>query len=92
VTSNRLSLERELGQSAYIFREYVGDFDRQPAHLVDAGGAWRSTTMQRIDFHFGFSLNRATPAISGVPVNQYFGIGYSLRLDRLFGRTLANSP
>ena len=88
-----LSLERELGQSVDIFLEYVGDFDHQrPAHLLDAGGAWRFTTTQQIDFHFGFGLSQATPALNGVPVNQYFGIGYSFRLDRLFGRTLANSP
>jgi hypothetical protein len=57
-----LSLEREFGSSADLFVEYVGDYDHQPpAQLVDAGGAWRFTTTQQIDFHVGFGVNRSSP-------------------------------
>lgn len=88
-----LSLERELGPSADVFVEYVGDYDHQPpAHLLDGGGAWRFSKNQQFDFHVGVGLNRSSPALNGVPVAQYFGIGYSLRLDRLFGGSVGNSP
>jgi hypothetical protein len=88
-----LSLEREFGSSADLFVEYVGDYDHQPpAQLVDAGGAWRFTTTQQIDFHVGVGVNRSSPALNGVPVAQYFGIGYSLRLDGMFGGLFGNSP
>jgi hypothetical protein len=81
-----LSLERALGRSADVFMEYVGDFDHQPpAHLLDGGGAWRFTKTQQIDVHIGVGLNRSSSALNGVPAAQYFGIGYSFRLDGLFG-------
>jgi hypothetical protein len=81
-----LSLERALGRSADVFMEYVGDFDHQPpAHLLDGGGAWRFTKTQQIDLHVGVGLNRSSSALNGVPAAQYFGIGYSFRLDGLFG-------
>lgn len=81
-----LSLEKALGPSADVFVEYVGDYDHQPpAHLLDAGGAWRFTEYQQIDFHIGVGLNRSSPALNGIPAAQYFGIGYSIRFDRLLG-------
>jgi hypothetical protein len=81
-----LSVERDLGSSAYMFVEYVGDYDHQrPRQLLDGGGAWRFTKTQQLDFHVGFGLNSAT-------VDHYFGIGYSLRLDHLFGGAFGNSP
>jgi hypothetical protein len=80
-----LSLEREIGLWANVFVEYAGDYDHQPpAHLLDGGAAWRFTRNQQIDFHAGVGLNRSSPALNGVPAAQYFGIGYSIRLDRLF--------
>lgn len=81
-----LSLEREFGQSADVFVEYVGDYDHQrPTQLVDAGGSWRFTKTQQIDFHVGVGLNSST-------VDHYFGIGYSFRFDGLFGGTGGHSP
>ena len=88
-----LSLEREFGSSADLFVEYVGDYAHQPpAQLVDGGGAWRFTRTQQLDFHVGFGVNRSSPALNGVPVAQYFGIGYSLRLDGMLGGLFGNSP
>ncbi len=70
------SVQREFGSFADAFIEYVGDYDHQrPAQLVDGGGAWRFTPTQQVDFHAGLGLNSAT-------VDRYFGIGYSVRLDR----------
>ena len=88
-----LSLERELWSSVHLFVEYAGDYDHQrPAHLLDGGGAWQFTRTQQIDFRVGFGLNRSSVALNGVPVDQYFGLGYSIRLDGLFGGTIGNSP
>lgn len=76
------ALERELGANADLFVEYVGDYNhQQPSQLIDSGGAWRFSKTQQLDFHVGFGLNRNS-------VDHYFGIGYSLRFDGLFG----NSP
>ena len=87
-----LSLAREFGSSD-LFVEYVGEYDHQPpAQLLDGGGAWRFTKTQQLDFHVGFGVNRSSAALNGVPVDQYFGIGYSIRLDRLFGGMVGNSP
>jgi len=80
-----LSVERELGPSADIFVEYVGDYDHQrPRQLLDGGGSWRFTKVQQLDFHVGFGLNSST-------VDRFFGIGYSFRLDNLFGGPVGNS-
>ncbi|MGB6562193.1 MAG: transporter [Candidatus Binataceae bacterium] len=88
-----LSLEREFGSAADLFVEYVGQYDHQrPAHLLDGGGSWRVTRLQQLDFHVGFGLNRSSAALNGVPVDQFFGIGYSIRLDGLFGGSVGSSP
>jgi len=80
------SLQREFGAAADLFVESVGDYSHQrPSQLLDGGVAWRITKTQQLDFHAGFGLNTAT-------VNHYFGLGYSIRLDHLWGATLANSP
>jgi hypothetical protein len=74
-----LSLEREFGSHGDVFMEYAAEYDhRRPSQLLDGGGAWRLTKRQQLDFHVGFGLNRST-------VDHYFGIGYSFRLDGLFG-------
>jgi len=81
-----LSLEREFGPFADMFVEYVGDYDHlRPAQLLDSGGAWRFTKTQQLDFHVGLGLNSST-------VNHYFGIGFSFRLDGLFGGPFGHSP
>ena len=72
-------IEKKVGERADLFVEYVGDFpDRAgPRHLLNSGGAYRLTPTQQIDFHVGFGLNRNAP-------NWLFGLGYSIRRDRLF--------
>jgi hypothetical protein len=79
------SVARQLSSSASVFLEYVGLIDHQPpSHLLDGGGAWAFSKTQQLDFHVGVGLNRSSAALNGVPVNQYFGIGYSIRFDGLF--------
>jgi Putative MetA-pathway of phenol degradation len=81
-----LELERAFGPSADMFVEYVGDYDHQrPSQVLDTGGAWQFTKTQQFDFHAGFGLNSAS-------IDHYFGIGYSFRLDKLFGGSIGNSP
>ena len=80
-----LSLERAFGRSVDVFVEYVGDYGQQrPSQLLDTGGAWRFSKTEQLDFHLGYGLNSNT-------VDHYFGIEYSLRLDRLFGGAVDNS-
>jgi len=80
-----ISLEREFDSRGDLFVEYVGEYDhRRPSHLLDGGGAWRFSKTQQLDFHAGFGLNSST-------VDHYFGIGYSLPLDSLFGNP-GNQP
>jgi hypothetical protein len=80
-----LSLSKAFSKSTDVFVEYVGDYDHeQPSQVLDGGGAWRFTPTQQIDFHVGFGLNHKS-------VDHYFGIGYSFRLDGLFGGSIANS-
>jgi hypothetical protein len=75
-----LSLERELGPTHDLFIEYVGDYPNhaRPSQILDGGGSWRVTKVEQLDFHVGFGLNSSSP-------DHFFGIGYSFRLDGLFG-------
>jgi hypothetical protein len=75
-----LSLERDLGPTRDLFVEYVGDYPNhaRPSQILDGGGSWRVTRLQQLDFHAGFGLTSNAP-------DHFFGIGYSFRLDGLFG-------
>jgi hypothetical protein len=82
-----LSLERDLGPTHDLFVEYVGDYPNhaRPSQILDGGGSWRIARLQQLDFHVGFGLNSSSP-------NQLLGIGYSFRLDDLFGGSVGSSP
>lgn len=80
------SLGRKFGPSANMFIEYGGSYDHQrPTQVLDAAAQWRFTSTQQIDFQVGFGLNRSS-------VDHLFGVGYSFRLDGLFGGSIGNSP
>jgi hypothetical protein len=82
-----LSLERDLGPTGDVFVEYVGDYPNhaRPSQILDGGWSWRVTRVQQLDFHAGFGLNSSSP-------DHFLGIGYSFRLDGVFGRSVGNSP
>jgi hypothetical protein len=75
-----LSIERELGPTRDLFVEYVGEYPNhaRPSQILDGGASWRVARLEQIDFHAGFGLNSSS-------VDHFFGIGYSFRLDGLFG-------
>ena len=77
-TETTFALERELGQRAFLFVEYVGDYSVHggPSYLFSSGGGYRVTPTQQVDFHIGIGLNDNAPA-------YIFGIGYSFRIDNL---------
>lgn len=72
-------IEREVSPRAGLFVEYVGDYPNsgRASHLINAGGAYRVTPTQQLDFHLGGGLNDAAP-------DYFFGLGYSIRFDGLF--------
>ena len=76
-----LVIEREFGRRGDLFAEYIGDYSNQerPSQIIDVGGGWHLTSTQQLDFHLGFGLTQSAP-------HHYVGIGYSLRVDGLFGR------
>jgi hypothetical protein len=73
------AVEREVAARADVFIEYFADGPQHgiPSQAINAGGSYRLTSTQQVDFHAGFGLNREAP-------NYFFGLGYSFRLDHLF--------
>jgi hypothetical protein len=74
-------VERQITKPWDAFVEYGGDYaqhggSKQVAHV---GTAFKITPTNQVDFHFGFGMSRATPG-------RFFAIGYSFRVDRLWGR------
>ena len=77
-TQHTFVIERNVTERADVFVEYVGDFFDHggSSQIFNAGGAYRLTPTQQIDFHVGFGLNRNAPS-------YFFGLGYSFRHDAL---------
>jgi hypothetical protein len=78
-TESTFVIEKEIGERAHVFVEYIGDYPvhGSPSYLFNSGAAYRLTPRQQIDFHVGFGLNHNAPDL-------IFGLGYSLRFDGLF--------
>jgi hypothetical protein len=74
-------LEKQLTKRCDAFAEYVGDFARYggSSQIGHFGSAYRVTETQQVDFHFGFGLSHAAPS-------RFFAVGYSVRVDKLWGR------
>ena len=74
-------IEREITKQWQAFAEYAGDFPQRggPKEIVHFGTAYRLTAGQQVDFHFGLGVSRSAPS-------HFFAIGYSLRIDRIWGR------
>jgi hypothetical protein len=77
-TQTTFVLERAIAEKAFLFIEYVGDYNVHggPSYLLNSGAGYQITPTQQIDFHLGLGLNDNAPA-------YIFGIGYSFRIDRL---------
>lgn len=75
-----LDVGRSIGDRFGLFVEYVGGYPAAggSSQLVDGGATYVLTPTQQLDLHVGVGLNRNAP-------NWVFGVGYSFRLDRLFG-------
>ena len=78
-TQTTILIERAFAERAFVFVEFVGDYHEHsgPMLLLNTGGGYRVTPLQQIDFHVAFGLNNNAPA-------YVLGIGYSMRIDRLF--------
>ena len=74
-------VEKEITKPWDAFVEYAGDFTQRgsPSEIAHFGTAYRLTRRQQVDFHFGFGISRAAPS-------RFFGLGYSFRIDNLWGR------
>jgi hypothetical protein len=74
-----VSFEKEIGEHADVFIEYVGDYsDHGPSPIfLNSGGSYRLTKTEQIDFHLAVGLDKAAP-------EYIFGLGYSFRVDGLF--------
>jgi hypothetical protein len=74
-------IEREITKPWQAFAEYTGDFAQHggPKEIAYLGTACRLTARQQVDFHFGFGVSHSAPS-------HFFATGYSLRIDRLWGR------
>lgn len=81
VTETTFSLEKKLTEKFSVFTEYVGDYPEGagPILQINSGGEYRLSRSQQVDFHIAFGLNHTAPS-------YVVGIGYSFRLDGLFGR------
>ncbi|MBS1955467.1 MAG: transporter [Cyanobacteria bacterium SZAS-4] len=71
-------LNRAVGQKVSVFAEYVGFFTQQAPslQLSHFGGVYKLKPHHQVDLHFGFGLDKTSPA-------AFIGTGYSYRFDRL---------
>jgi len=78
-TQTTFVLQHAIGDHAFAFVEYVGDYTLHggPSYLLNSGAGYQLTPTQQIDVHLGIGLNGNAPA-------YVVGVGYSFRLDRLF--------
>ena len=75
-------IEKNVSKKASLFVEYVGDYpeNSSPSQLFNSGGLYHLSPTQQVDFHVAFGLNHNAPS-------YIVGVGYSFRIDRLFGGT-----
>jgi hypothetical protein len=79
INQSTFVIEKDVGPHGYLFIEYVGNFQAHggSSQMFNSGGAYRLSPTQQVDFHIAVGLNRNTPA-------YIIGLGYSVRLDRVF--------
>jgi hypothetical protein len=67
-----LSLERKFGSSTHLFAEYVGNSTSNARRTSSTPAASGGSARLSSDFHVGVGLNRSSPTLNGVPVDQVF--------------------
>ena len=84
ITETTFVLEKKLNEKFSVFTEYVGDYPESagPAQLINSGGLYHLSPKEQIDFHIAFGLNHNSPS-------YVVGVGYSFRIDGLFGSRAA---
>jgi Putative MetA-pathway of phenol degradation len=80
ITETTFSLEKKLTEQFSLFTEYVGDYPQggTPSQLWNSGAVYHVDRLQQVDFRIAFGLNHNTPS-------YIVGVGYSFRIDGLFG-------
>jgi len=73
-----LLLDRQLTNRCDAFMEYAGGFPQRgsPQQLLHLGTAFKITSNQQLDFHFGFGLSSAA-------VDHFIGFGYSFQFQAI---------
>ena len=71
-------LDRQITSPWDAFIEYAGEFPQRGGsqNLLHVGTAFKITSNQQLDFHFGFGLSSAA-------VDHFIGFGYSFRLPTI---------
>ena len=74
-------IEKQITKPWDVFAEYASDFAQRGGskEVVHFGTAYKITSTNQVDFHFGYGLSRATPG-------RFFAAGYSLRIDKPWKR------
>jgi hypothetical protein len=80
ITETTFVIEKKLAPNFSVFTEYVGDYPQgnSPSQLWNSGGIYHLDKTHQVDFHVAVGLNRNAPS-------YIVGVGYSFRLDGLFG-------
>jgi Putative MetA-pathway of phenol degradation len=80
ITETTFVIEKKLTADFSVFTEYVGDYPqgRSPSQLWNSGGVYHIDKLHQVDFHVAIGLNHNAPS-------YIVGVGYSFRIDGLFG-------
>jgi Putative MetA-pathway of phenol degradation len=80
VTETTFVIEKKLTANFSVFTEYVGDYPQgsSPSQLWNSGGVYHLDKTHQVDFHVAIGLNHNAPS-------YIVGVGYSFRIDGLFG-------
>jgi hypothetical protein len=80
ITETTFVIEKKLTANFSVFTEYVGDYPRgdSPSQFWNSGGIYHLDKLHQVDFHVAIGLNHNAPS-------YIVGVGYSFRIDGLFG-------
>ena len=80
ITETTFVIEKKLLANFSVFTEYVGDYPQggSPSQLWNSGGIYHLDKTHQVDFHVAVGLNHNAPS-------YIVGVGYSFRIDGLFG-------